>query len=146
MKGNVKDTNPKDGIGIKKVPFSLIPENVLGEVGLSFLEGSLKYGSNNWKCAGVRASVYIDALRRHLASWWNGQDIDPDSGLSHIVKAIACLIILRDSMLIGNWTDDRPPKSEKDFIKELNKQAELLIEKYPNAVKPYTEKNKNAPR
>ena len=140
---NKKDTNPKDGIGIKKVPFTLIPDNVIAEVGLAFLEGARKYGSYNWRVAGVRASVYIDALRRHLGAWINGEDVDPDSGLSHLVKAMACLIILRDSMLQENWVDDRPPKIESGWVQELNKKAAEIIEKYPNAVEPYTEISEN---
>lgn len=139
---NKKDTNPKDGIGIKKVPFMLIPENVIAEVGLAFLEGSRKYGSFNWRVAGVRASVYIDALRRHLGAWVNGEDVDPASGLSHLVKAMACLIILRDSMIQGNWTDDRPPKTKCGWVEELNKKAEDIINKIPTCVAPYTELNK----
>ena len=142
MNKGAKDTNPKDAVGTKKVPFALIPDNVLGEVGLAFLEGARKYGAYNWRVAGVRASVYIDALRRHLGAWWNGEDIDVDSGLSHIVKAIACLVIIRDSMLQNNIVDDRPPKTlDTDWVQKLNKKAEEIIEKYPDAVKPFTEKN-----
>jgi len=142
MNKGAKDTNPKDAVGTKKVPFALIPDNVLGEVGLAFLEGARKYGAYNWRVAGVRASVYIDALRRHLGAWWNGEDVDKDSGLSHIVKAIACLVIIRDSMLQNNIVDDRPPKTlDTDWVQKLNKKAEEIIEKYPDAVKPFTEKN-----
>ncbi len=135
-----KDTNPKDSVGIKKIPYSLIPDNVLGEVALAFLEGSRKYGAYNWRISGVRSSVYIDALKRHLGAWVNGENIDSDSGLSHIVKAIACLIIIRDSILIGNIVDDRPPKIKDGWIQELNKKASDIIDKYPDAVDAYTEK------
>lgn len=136
-----KSSNPKDACGTKKVPFSLIPENVIAEIGLAFLEGSRKYGANNWRVDGVRASVYLDALRRHLGAWQNGEDIDPDSGLSHLVKAMACLIILRDSMAYGNMVDDRPPKLKEGWVQELNKKAAEIIEKYPEGKEPYTEKS-----
>ena len=138
----VKDTNPKDAVGTKKVPISVVPLNVLGEIGLALLEGARKYGRHNYRIAGVRASVYIDAvIMRHLAPFWEGEDIDSDSGLNHITKAIAGLIVLRDSMLQGNWVDDRPPKSPIGWKDELNKKAAEIIEKYPEAKHPYTEKN-----
>lgn len=138
---NKKDTNPKDAVGTKKVPISVLSFPVLGEVGLALLEGARKYGRHNWRVAGVRASVYIDAvIERHLAPFWEGEDIDPDSGLSHVTKAIAGLMVLRDSMLMGNWVDDRPPKAPKGWLQELNKKAAAIIEKYPNALEPYTEK------
>lgn len=134
----VKDTNPKDSIGIKKVPYHLVPSNVIGELSLAFLEGARKYRAYNWRVAGVRASVYLDALERHLKAWENGEDLDPDSGLNHIIKAMACLVILRDSMLLGNWVDDRPPKIKQGWVQELNKKAKEIIERYPEELEPYT--------
>lgn len=128
---NPKDTNPKDSVGIKKVPMSTVPAAVMAEVGLAMLEGALKYGRHNYRASGVRASVYYDATLRHLFAWWEGQDLDPDSGLSHVTKAIACLVVLRDSMRQGMLTDDRPPGSDVSFIAELNAIAARLIESYP---------------
>lgn len=138
-----KDTNPKDAVGISKVPFSTISAQVLGELGLAMLEGALKYGRHNYRVSGVRASVYYDAALRHLLAWWEGQDIDPDSGLPHVVKAIACLAVVRDSQIQGNWVDDRPPKTPGDWVRELNERAKQLLEKYPNPVPAYTELDKD---
>lgn len=127
---DVKLTNPKDLVGSRKIPFSVLPMRVLWRVALAMLEGMLKYGRHNYRAEGVRASVYFDAvMARHLTLWWEGEDIDPDSGLSHIDKAIAGLMVLRDSMLEGNWVDDRPPSTTND-IAELNDHAAMLIDKY----------------
>lgn len=139
---NTKQTNPKDAVGIAKVPMSCVPAQVLAELGLAMMEGALKYGRSNYRIAGVRGSVYYDAANRHLMSWYEGEDIDPDSGLSHITKAIASLTVLRDSMMQNNWVDDRPPAtSNKSWIVELNKKAKELLEKYPNPKKAFTNKD-----
>lgn len=135
-----KETNPKDLLGIKKVPFSVISAPVLAELGLAMFEGARKYGRHNYRIAGVRGSVYYDACLRHLMAWWEGEDIDSDSELNHITKAIACLVVLRDGMLLGNWVDDRPPKSKKGWINKFNNKISGIINKYPKAIKPYTEK------
>lgn len=140
---STKPTNPKDAIGSSKVPpFSMVPQRVVGELGLALLEGACKYGRHNYRGAGVRASVYVDALQRHLAAWWEGQDVDPDSGLSHLVKAMACLAVLRDSQLQGNWTDDRPPRSSTadTWVAELNAKALEILSRYPDPKPPHTEK------
>lgn len=137
-----KDTNPKDAVGTAKVPsFSVMPRRVVAEVALALLEGARKYGRHNYRAAGVRASVYVDATDRHLSAWWEGQDIDPDSGLSHITKAIASLTVLRDSMLEGNVTDDRPPSvtDAETWVSRLNDFAKKLLERHPNAVEPWTQ-------
>lgn len=137
---NEKETNPKDAVGIKKVPMSCVSMPVVMEMALGMMEGARKYGRHNYRVAGVRASVYYDAAMRHLAAWWEGQDIDPDSGLSHIAKAMSCLHVLRDAMLNDMWTDDRPPKfKNQEWVAEMNKKAAEIIEKYPDAIPPFTE-------
>lgn len=147
QKTGMKDTNPKDYIGSNKLPISLVPKQVIGHIALAMLEGSLKYGAYNYRDAGVRASIYEDAKCRHGDRWWEGEDIDPDSGQHHIFKEIASLIVLADGILNDNWVDDRPPKVKNTkWVEELNKEAEKLIDKYPNPVKPYTAKNKHEKR
>ena len=138
-----KDSNPKDVVGSAKPPFTTMPATVLQEVGVAMAEGARKYGAYNWRAIGVRASVYYDACFRHLSAWWEGEDVDPDSGCSHITKAIAGLMILRDSQIQGQCTDDRPPKSPEFWMDEAKKQMTEVIAKYPEAVKPFLESNRN---
>ena len=125
----VKDTNPKDLIGARKAKFSTVPAAVIMEIGLAMLEGACKYGRHNYRGVGVRASVYYDAAMGHIADWWEGQDIDADSNLSHVVKALASLVVLRDAMLQGKLDDDRPPRS-RVFKADFNDTAAEIIERY----------------
>tara|TARA_R110000787_G_scaffold631_2_gene2331 strand:- start:474 stop:923 length:450 start_codon:yes stop_codon:yes gene_type:complete len=122
----MKDTNPKDAIGaVKWRQFMVVPRQVLWEVGVGMLEGALKYGRHNYRGAGVRASVYADASLGHIEQWIEGEDVDQDSGLSHITKAICSLIVLRDAMMNDMWVDDRPPKV-KDLA-ALRDQLQALV-------------------
>jgi len=142
MELNKKSTNPKDAIGIKKVPLSTVSSVVLMEMGLGMLEGACKYGRHNYRIAGVRSSVYYDACMRHMMAWWEGQDIDPESGLHHISKAMSCLAVIRDAMHNNKLNDDRPPKlPNQDWVSELNKKAEYILSKFPNPEEAYTELN-----
>ena len=70
-----------------------------------------------------------DALLRHAFAWWEGEDIDPDSGLSHITKAIATLVVLRDAMLQNMCTDDRPPPAAA-FYGDLNVKAAEILDRH----------------
>lgn len=139
MASSTKATNPKDAIGIKKVPMSVLSGPVFMEVALGMMEGACKYGRHNFRETGVRASVYFDATMRHLWAWWEGEDIDPDSELSHVTKAISSLMVLRDAMIRDMLNDDRPPET-LGFIQEANKKAALVLEKYPNPLPPITKK------
>ncbi|KKL55932.1 hypothetical protein LCGC14_2250470 [marine sediment metagenome] len=86
-----KPTNPKDALGSNKVPLHLWPQTatILGAMGL--LDGALKYGRSNWRAVGIRASIYYDAVDRHMSAWFEGEDNDPDSGLPHLAHALAGL-------------------------------------------------------
>lgn len=138
-----KDTNPKDSLGTKKPSISAVPANVMTEVGVAIGgEGGRKYGRHNYRQTGVMASVYYDASWRHISSWWEGEDIDPKSGLNHVVKAIASLVILRDAMLNDMVEDDRPPKSKSGWEDRLQKDLDNLFEMYPDCEQAVTELNK----
>lgn len=126
---DIKATNPKDAVGIRKAPLSTVPSGVMAEVGVAMLEGACKYGRHNYRISGVRASVYYDALMRHMLAWWEGEDLDPDSNLSHVTKAITTLVVLRDAMMQEMLTDDRPPRA-KPFFGELNAKACEIKDRY----------------
>ncbi|MCH8137337.1 MAG: hypothetical protein IH926_00005 [Proteobacteria bacterium] len=135
-----KDSNPKDAIGSRKVGLSMIPRPVLYERALAMLGGSLKYARHNYRIAGVRASVYRDATDRHLDAWWEGEDIDEESGLNHITKAIASLAVMRDAMINGMFVDDRPPKVPLETMRgDLQDAVDGIFERLPEALPAYLE-------
>ena len=143
MTASKKSTNPKDTVGATKVPMSRVPVAPLMEVAVALHEGHVKgYRGHNWRIAGVRGSIYYDASMRHLMAWYEGQDLDPDSGINHISKAVAGLMVLRDAMIHDNWTDDRPPKTPEGFLAHIQKLMDEVNRRYPNPKEgPYTEKN-----
>jgi hypothetical protein len=130
---NLKNTNPKDLIGSDKLPLHLFPETATIYGALALLDGALKYGRSNWRVAGVRASIYYDAVRRHLSKWFEGEDIDSDSGLPHLAHAIACIAILIDSYEANNLKDDRMyPIGYKKTIDKMTEHVKRLKEKHKN--------------
>ena len=140
-----KDTNPKDAVGIKKPRlYSNLPANVSKEISVAMMEGARKYGRHNYRVAGVRASVYFDACIDHLNAFWEGETIDPDSGLHHITKALSCLYVLRDAQMNNKCEDDRPPPSDVagDRIK-LQKIVDNIFNKYPKSEPAYVNGDKD---
>lgn len=124
---STKPSNPKDLIGSKKAPLSLVPWTLMVCAARALLEGALKYGRFNWRIAGVRATIYLDALKRHIAKWENGQECDPKTKVHHLDNAIACLTIMRDAMLYGKLTDDRPPCPDPDAMARMIDGEEVLV-------------------
>lgn len=113
-----KPSNPKEAIGDTKLNLSLVPDTAHMYLASAFTEGALKYGSYNWRAAGVRASTYIAACRRHMAKWWNGEQCDPKTKVHHLASSIACLAIILDAELVGKLNDDRPPKADMTALIE----------------------------
>ena len=105
----IPDENPKDRAAAGKPPLHLIPPaaEILEAVVMGF--GARKYGEYNWRTAKIRATVYVAAARRHLAQWLDGENEDPESNVSHLAHARACLGILLDAISMDCVIDDRPP-------------------------------------
>lgn len=128
---SAKLTNPKDLVGSNKLHLHLFPQSAVALGSLAFLEGALKYGRSNWREAGVRASIYVDALNRHMTRWFEGEDIDPDSGIPHLGKALACIAILIDAGYAGKLEDDRmAPGGTIKAIEQLTPIVEELKKRY----------------
>lgn len=103
-------SNPKDLLGSKKPSLSKIPAVALLWESLAMMDGGGKYGPYNWRDKAVVASIYVDACKRHLDAWFEGQKTASDSGCHHLGHARACLGILLDAEATGNLVDDRPVK------------------------------------
>lgn len=107
---------------MRKPPLSLIPAPAQVAEAVVFGLGAAKYGPYNWREKGVSARVYLDALQRHVLAWQDGEDFDPESGVSHLAHARACLGILLDAVAIGKLIDDRPPPGcAAAMIRDLTK-------------------------
>ncbi len=145
MSTATKPTNPKDIVAQKKLDLGLAPDTIDAEVALAYLEGALKYGRYNWRIAGVSASVYNAALRRHLKRWWNGENRDKATRVKHLASLIACAGIVLDAELCGKLTDDRPPAVDMDALLNVEEHVEHLQKlfaghtpkQYTIADKPY---------
>ena len=124
MGPEVKLSNPKDVIGSTKLPMDLVPDTLPAYASLAFLEGASKYGRFNWRIAGVRASIYVAAARRHLADWYNGEECDPNTKVPHLASVLACIGIILDAKTCGKLVDDRPPASPVSDL--INGSLELV--------------------
>lgn len=124
---STKPTNPKDIIGSDKLPLHLWPSTATALGCLGLLDGALKYGRSNFRACGVKASIYYDALNRHVNAWFEGEELDQDSKLPHLAHALACLAILVEAQAKGNLTDDRMfPTAYRDWVDKLTPNVERL--------------------
>lgn len=107
--GMGKLSNPKDILSDTRIPLWLLSPIAKIEWALAQFAGMLKYGAWNWRKAGVRASVYISAIERHIEAFKSGEEYDPVDGTHHLGNIMACAAILLDARAAKKFVDDRPP-------------------------------------
>ncbi len=75
--------------------------------------GAKKYDDHNWR-KGMKWSVCIGSLLRHLIKFMAGEDLDPESGLPHIDHVACNAMFLQEYFRVQKKYDDRfKPKIEE---------------------------------
>lgn len=77
-----------------KVDYSIIPLHLLEEEARVWMHGEAKYGRWNWT-KGLKWSGVMASCLRHLFAWLRGEDIDSESGYTHIAHAMCNLRMLQ---------------------------------------------------
>ena len=117
------DNNPKSRVGALKIPLHLVPPSARHYLALALENGAKKYGPYNWREEPISMSTYYGALNRHMDAWWDGEDVDSDSGIHPVAHAMACCALILDALSIGKLIDDRPskgavPKLQEEYLKK----------------------------
>jgi hypothetical protein len=104
------DNKPVKAVGVKfdgdKPPMALLDPDYLEGVAKVLAFGAEKYAANNWR-NGIAYSRLISAAYRHLGAINKGEDIDPESGLSHAYHLGCCNMFLASMMNTRPDLDDR---------------------------------------
>ena len=77
-----------------KLLMSLIPHQVIFGLSEVLTFGANKYTPNGWKTVPDAERRYKDALLRHIYSHEAGEDLDQESGLSHLKHALTNIAFL----------------------------------------------------
>lgn len=103
-------TNTEVSGGLKydqeKVRLELLSSSWVNGVGAVLTYGAKKYASHNWR-KGIQISRLLGACLRHVFSFLNGQDVDPETGISHLYHASCCLMFASELMQTHPELDDR---------------------------------------
>lgn len=75
-----------------KPRMELLPTEALTQIAKVLAFGASKYGEHNYR-GGLKYSRLIGAAMRHLTAYNDGEDLDPETGLSHLAHAACCCIM-----------------------------------------------------
>lgn len=94
-----------------KLRWDLLPTDSLRELVRVLTFGANKYEDRNWEKGMDWGRCYAAALR-HLTSWWDREEDDPESGISHLAHTLCCVVFLLSYKLRGVGNDNRPTASK----------------------------------
>lgn len=89
-----------------KPPMHLVPRDAIESIARGLGYGAKKYSAHQWR-QGMAWSRSYAALMRHAMAWWDGEDIDPESGLSHLDHILCNASFLATYNAKGLGQDDR---------------------------------------
>lgn len=97
-------------VGVKhdqdKAPMELVPPQAIEDIANVMAFGAKKYGRYNWT-NGISYSRLLGAAMRHLLAFSRGEDLDKESGLSHLAHLGACVVMLLWTNRFRSDLDDR---------------------------------------
>ena len=107
----------ENGTGMKgdngKPQWGLLPWEEVEDIVKVLTLGSLKYSRDNWMRVPDLENRYFDALMRHLIAYRKGEQLDPESQLSHLSHAACCLLFIQWGEKQRKAKDNLPPKKEE---------------------------------
>lgn len=93
----------KTVIGLKfddgKPLMGLIPPIAELEMAKVLTFGASKYGRENWRHVDSASDRYLDAMMRHINSYRQGEQNDPESGMSHLAHVMCCAAFLIEASI-----------------------------------------------
>ena len=98
-----------------KPPMELLSHHALVEIAKVFGEGAKKYGQFNYR-GGISYGRLIGAAHRHLGAFSAGEDLDPETGLSHVGHLACCAVMLLDMLREHPELDDRYRGTQKAAV------------------------------
>lgn len=90
-----------------KLPYHLLPPDAIEEILKVLQFGANKYAERNWE-KGMAWNRPFSALMRHMWAWWKGEELDPETGLSHLAHAGCCILFLLSYHIRKIGIDNRP--------------------------------------
>lgn len=91
----------------KKNRLELIPPLAQDKIAEVFTFGAEKYDNWNW-ALGIDYARLYGSLMRHLTAWYAGEDLDPESGKSHLAHAGCNIMMLIEMFELRKDLDTRP--------------------------------------
>lgn len=113
-----------------KPPLALLSRLALEDTAHVLAFGAEKYEPHNWR-KGISWTSIMNSALRHLMAFNDGEDLDPESGLSHLAHAMC------DVMFLLEYTHEEETPNDDRWIRVQSELTKATVSNVPVERKPF---------
>ena len=92
----------------EKPKMNLLPPKAIVEISKVLTFGAAKYDAENWRKLDDLQNRYTAGALRHIFAHMDGEELDPETNLSHLAHAMCCLLFKLEIELEERAEKERP--------------------------------------
>ena len=118
-----------------KPRMNLLPPKAIIEVSKVLTFGAEKYDAENWRKLDDLQNRYTAGALRHIFAHMDGEELDPESGTSHLAHALCCLLFKLEIELENSKIKEEEPRetnSTEHTACDQSTESDLLRDKSYN--------------
>ena len=107
----------------EKPRMDLLPPKAIFEVAKVLGFGAEKYGPENWRLLDNLQGRYTAGALRHIFAHMDGEELDPESGTSHLAHALCCLLFKLEVELENAKIEEEEPRESDEQQHQARDQS-----------------------
>ena len=130
-------TNTSEGIKYdsEKPKMNLLPPKAIVEISKVLTFGAAKYDAENWRKLDDQQNRYTAGALRHIFAHMDGEQLDPETNLSHLAHALCCLLFKLEIELENAKIEEEKPReadTTEHTARDQSFESDLLTDKAYN--------------
>ena len=118
-----------------KPRMNLLPPKAIIEVSKVLTFGAEKYDAENWRKLDDLQNRYTAGALRHIFAHMDGEQLDPETNLSHLAHALCCLLFKLEIELENAKIEEEKPReanTTEHTARDQSFESDLLTDKAYN--------------
>ena len=118
----------------EKPKMNLLPPKAIVEISKVLTFGAAKYDAENWRKLDDLQNRYTAGALRHIFAHMDGEELDPETNLSHLAHAMCCLLFKLEIELEERIEKERPRETDvsEHKARDQSTETDLLTDKAYN--------------
>ena len=111
----------------EKPKMNLLPPKAIVEISKVLTFGAAKYDAENWRKLDDLQNRYTAGALRHIFAHMDGEELDPETNLSHLAHAMCCLLFKLEIELEERAKKERPRETDVSEHKARDQSTETNL-------------------